>query len=134
MPVTMEMALRECGTLRILFAAGISLIGKMLGKRGWFYIVAGEKARSIDGPADYVLPPYNKYVVLGPKDPYGTTREIAEAVGHTVAIVDANDFGCNVLGIFPSSPLLSCLPQILRDNPLGQTNEQTPIGIIRKMT
>ena len=37
-PETMEMALRECGTLRILFAAFIGAIGKLFGKRGWFYI------------------------------------------------------------------------------------------------
>lgn len=48
-PETMEMALQECGTLRILFAAFCSVIGKLLGKKGWFYIVAGPKARGIDG-------------------------------------------------------------------------------------
>ena len=31
MPETMEMALRECGTLRILFAAGVSVITKAFG-------------------------------------------------------------------------------------------------------
>ena len=40
-PETMEMALQECGTPRILFAAFCSVIGKILGKKGWFYIVAG---------------------------------------------------------------------------------------------
>ena len=33
-PETMEMALRECGTMRILFAAGVSAVGKLFGKRG----------------------------------------------------------------------------------------------------
>jgi hypothetical protein len=37
MPETMEMALRECGRLRILFAAFISAVGKLFGVRGWFY-------------------------------------------------------------------------------------------------
>ena len=32
MPETMEMALRECGTIRILFAAFVSAIGKLIGK------------------------------------------------------------------------------------------------------
>ena len=50
-PETMEMALRECGTLRILFAAFCSVVGKIFGQRGWFYNVAGPKARGIDGPA-----------------------------------------------------------------------------------
>ena len=56
-PETMEMALQECGTLRILFAAFCSVIGKLLGKRGWFYIVAGPKARGIDGPTEGTIPP-----------------------------------------------------------------------------
>lgn len=42
MPETMEMALREVGSLRILFAAAISVIGKKIfRKKGWFYAVAG---------------------------------------------------------------------------------------------
>ena len=44
------MALQECGTLRILFAAFCSVIGKLFHQRGWFYIVAGPKARGIDVP------------------------------------------------------------------------------------
>ena len=43
-PETMEMALQECGTPRILFAAFCSVIGKILHQKGWFYIVAGPKA------------------------------------------------------------------------------------------
>ena len=39
MPETMECALRECGTIRILFAAAVSAVGKLFGIRGWFYII-----------------------------------------------------------------------------------------------
>ena len=73
-PETMEMALQECGTLRILFAAFCSVIGKLLGKRCWFYIVAGPKARGIDGPTEGTIPPYDHYVVLTPADPMGTSK------------------------------------------------------------
>lgn len=55
-PETMEMALQECGTPRILFAALCSVIGKILGKKGWFYLVAGPKARGIDGPTEGTIP------------------------------------------------------------------------------
>ena len=45
MPETMECALREVGLLRILFAAGVSVIGKkVFHKKGWFYSVAGYRA------------------------------------------------------------------------------------------
>ena len=50
MPETMEMALRECGTPRILFAAAVSAVTKLFGRRGDFYRIAGDKARAIDGP------------------------------------------------------------------------------------
>lgn len=131
MPETMEMALRECGTPRILFAAAISVIGKLFGKSGWFYIVAGDRARSIDGPCHYTLPPYNQYVVLGPKAPERTAAEIAEHIGINVAIIDANDLGCVILGSSKGAPSKETLCKILKDNPLGQTSEQTPMGIIR---
>ena len=35
-PETMEMAIRECGTFRILVAAAVSAVGKLFGIRGWF--------------------------------------------------------------------------------------------------
>ena len=89
-PETMEMALRECGTLRILFAAFCSVIGKLLRRKGWFYIVAGPKARGIDGPTEGTIPPYDHYVVLTPADPMGTSKKLAQALGHPVAIVDIN--------------------------------------------
>ncbi|MFR3992055.1 MAG: hypothetical protein ACLTY5_05725 [Angelakisella sp.] len=42
-PETMEMAIRECGTFRILVAAAVSAVGKLFGIRGWFYKVAGKR-------------------------------------------------------------------------------------------
>ena len=133
MPETMEMALRECGTWRILLAAACHCAGRVLGKRGWFYIVAGRKAASIDGPCSYTLPPYNQYVVLGPSRPDETARELAAALGVPVLIVDINDLGGNILG--SSEKLNKALySKILSDNPLGQSGQCTPCGIIRRKT
>ena len=131
-PETMEMALRECGVLRILFAAFCSVIGKLLGKKGWFYIVAGPKARGIDGPTHGTIPPYDHYVVLTPDDPPKVARELAAHLGHPVAIVDINDLGANILGFSEKEPSMHMLERILGDNPLGQSSESTPMGIIRK--
>ena len=131
-PETMEMALRECGTIRILFAAFCSVIGKLLGQKGWFYMVAGPKARGIDGPTEGTIPPYDHYVVLTPADPMGTSKRLAKALGHPVAIVDINDLGANILGFSEKEPTMDFLAQVLGDNPLGQSNECTPMGIIRK--
>ncbi len=131
-PETMEMALRECGTPRILFAAFCSVIGKILGKKGWFYLVAGAKARGIDGPTEGTIPPYDHYVVLTPDDPMGTARKLAQALGYPVAIVDINDLGANILGFSQKEPSMDFLARVLGDNPLGQGEECTPMGILRK--
>lgn len=131
-PETMEMALQECGILRILFAAFCSILGKIFGQKGWFYIVAGPKARGIDGPTEGTIPPYDHYVVLTPADPMGTARRLAQALGHPVAIVDINDLGANILGFSEKDPPMDRIAKILGDNPLGQSTECTPMGIIRK--
>lgn len=132
MPETMEMALQECGTARILFAAGISAIGKLLGKRGWFYKIAGEKARTIDGPCDCTLPPYNECVSLAPLNPDEVAKKVSDAISAAVIITDINDLGGNILGTSSASMDRELYVKILKDNPLGQSSEQTPMGIIRK--
>lgn len=131
-PETMEMALRECGTPKILLAAFVSAIGKLLGKRGWFYKVAGEKARAIDGPCDFTIPPYNEYVVLGPADPDRVAEEVSAATGFPTLITDINDLGGNILGAYPNTLERDKYVKILRDNPLGQKSQSTPMGIIRE--
>jgi len=128
----MEMALRECGVIRILFAAFISAIGKLFGVRGWFYKVAGYKAESIDGPTPYTLPPYNKYVVLGPDKPDEVAKSVSQRLGIDVAVVDINDLKGKILGVSRPDMDKGKLVKILRDNPLGQSGQQTPMGIIRK--
>jgi F420-0:gamma-glutamyl ligase len=133
MPETMEMALRECGTIRILFAAFISAIGKIFKKRGWFYKIAGYKARSIDGPCDYTIPPYNEYVVLAPDKPDETAKRISDVLGCKAAIVDMNDLEGDILGVSQADMDKVWLVRVLKDNPLGQGSEQTPMGIIRKL-
>jgi len=132
-PETMEMAIRECGTMRLLFAAACSAVGKLLGKRGWFYKIAGYKAESIDGPCSYTLPPYNQYVVLGPENPDKVAREVAEHIGFKTAIVDVNDLNATILGISHDDMDRDYIARILKDNPLGQSAQQTPMGIIREV-
>lgn len=134
MPETMEMALRECGIPRILFASAASAVTKIFGKRGVFYDIAGYKATSIDGPTPNTLPPYNQYVVLGPEKPDQVAKEISDSLGGIkVAVVDINDLAGAILGVSHKSIDKSLIVKILKDNPLGQDHEQTPLGIIRKI-
>jgi len=135
MPETMEMALRECGTLRILFAAGVSVITKAFGRRGDFYRIAGDKARAIDGPTKNTIPPYNQAVVLGPKNPREVALRLQKLLGGDldVAVVDINDIGGNILGSTLDKAGERRLVQILGDNPLGQATQSTPMGIVREV-
>lgn len=134
MPETMEMALQECGTMRILFAAGVSALGKLVGRKGDFYRVAGEKARAIDGPTEGTMPPFDTYVVLGPDKPKEVANRIKTLLDKDVivAIVDINDLGGNILATSEDIDH-DLLVDILKDNPLGQDDQGTPIGIIRKV-
>jgi F420-0:gamma-glutamyl ligase len=133
MPETMEMALRECGVPRILFAAAVSVVSKRLGRSGDFYRIAGPKARGIDGPTPKTIPPYNQQVVLTPARPTEMAGRIKRALGDVcdVLIVDINDFGGNVLGSTVPRKTHPLYARILRDNPLGQEHQSTPLGIIR---
>lgn len=134
MPETMEMALRECGTPRILAAAGISVISKALGRSGDFYRVAGERARAIDGPTEGTIPPYDESIVLGPEHPERVARDLKILLGNKaeVLIVDINDIGGNILGSTLDDELNDHWVAVLQDNPLGQGAQSTPMGILRK--
>ena len=131
-PWTMELALREAGVARILFGAILSAITKPFGIKGVFYRVVGKNINAIDGPCSYTLPPYNNYAKLGPSHPKRAAEEIARAVGHPVVIIDANDLGVNILGASDPKISNSFCQEVFRDNPLGQTNEQTPLCIVRR--
>ena len=111
----------------------VGFLGKLIGRKGDFYRIAGYKASSIDGPTPNTLPPYNRYVVLGPENPDKIARQISESVKAEVAIVDINDLGGNILGTSRETMDRKGLLGILKDNPLGQCSEQTPIGIIRRL-
>jgi len=129
-PATMQLAIEEVGVVRILAASVCGFIGKIFGVKGLFYIVAGSKARSIDGAVPYAIPPYNTHVSKGPLHADKVAQQIADKIATLVAIVDANDFGVNILGASKGVDK-KLVAKIIQDNPLGQSDEQTPIGIIR---
>lgn len=131
-PYTMELAIREAGLLRIILGAFFAVITKPFGFRGVFYKVVGKNINAIDGPCDYTLPPYNGYAKLGPKNPQDVAKKIAEYLGHDVVIIDANDLGVAILGKSNKNIPDKFYKDIFKDNPLGQSSEQTPLCILRK--
>ena len=131
-PWTMQLAIQEAGVSRILFAAILSAITKPFGLRGVFYKAVGKNINAIDGPCDYTIPPYNKYAKLGPANPNQVAKEIKEKLGVEIVIIDANDLGAEVLGKSTKDITDSFCIAVFKDNPLGQTDEQTPVCIVRK--
>lgn len=131
-PWTMELALRDVGTVRILLAALCSAVTKFFGMRGVFYKVAGVKARAIDGPCDCTIPPYNHYAKMAPARPNRTAEALARHIGCKVVIIDANDLNVEVLGRSSRTISAGFCRQVFGDNPLGQSAQQTPIAIVRK--
>lgn len=131
-PETMQLAIDEVGAPRILVAAVLSGITKPFGVHGLFYRIAGPQAAAIDGPTPYTIAPYNQAATLGPRDPNGAARAIAGRIGAPVAVIDANDAGCNVLGASPGLDR-RLVARLFADNPLGQASEQTPIAVVRRL-
>ena len=134
MPETMELCIREVGRVKVLWAAFCAAIGKLFGKHGVFYNICGMKARAIDGPCEYTLPPYNHYAKMAPDKPDEVAERLTKYLGVDVVIIDANDIGANVLGK-PRKDMPDEFPiQAFKDNPLDQCSQQTPIAIVRKVS
>jgi F420-0:gamma-glutamyl ligase len=136
LPQTMEMALRECGTPRILLATAVAAVTKAFGRHGDFYRVAGPKARGIDGPTSGTIPPYNSQVVLAPAHPNRVAAQLRAALRTPVhvLIVDMNDLGGNIIGSTLDRASTRTMERVLADNPLGQGHQSTPMGIIRAVS
>ena len=134
MPETMQCAIGECGCFRILLASAFGMLGKIFRQKGWFYHVAGYRAACIDGPCDYTIPPYNRCVILAPLAPDRVALNLSKRLNNVaVMIVDANDLGVRILGC--SGPIdRRRMSNLLRQNPLGQSAESTPMGILRAIS
>lgn len=132
-PATMQCAIDQAGLGRILLASLVGFAGKLVGRRGDFYRVAGMQAATIDAAHTSPVPPYDQCVLLGPEDPDGAARAIREATGCEAAVMDINDIGGSwVLGASDGidRPLLE---EVMRDNPMGQKDELTPVALVRRL-
>lgn len=131
-PYTMQLALEDVGIPRILLGCVAAALTKPFGVRGVFYKVCGKKAYAIDGPCDYTLPPYNKYAKKAPLKPNKVAREMKNKLGNEFIVLDANDLNVDILGKSSKNLDDKFLKALFKDNPLGQSSQQTPIAIVRK--
>lgn len=130
-PLKMQIAINLAGLPRILFASFIGGLGKLVMIRGLFYILAGHQISEIDGFYGEAFPEYANMGILGPKDSFKVCNDLKKKYGFSCAIVDINDLGREILGISDDiKEKGKKILDMLKDNPAGQGNQQTPIIII----
>ena len=131
-PQAMQLAIDEVGSWRILGGVAAAGIGRLIGRRGWFYLVAGRGLALFDDIAG-TLPPYDRHIVMGPKDPAGVVKRIKERIGADVAIADVNDIHCVDIMAYAGDLQEEAFRAALVDNPAGNDDQQTPIVILKRM-
>jgi F420-0:gamma-glutamyl ligase len=129
-PESLQLVIDEVGSWRVFYAAVMQVFGRFIGRRGMFYEVLGEAITAIDGYTG-TMPPYERAIVLAPREPDAVCECIASATGAGVAIVDANDLEkAKVLGA-SSGVDRTMVERALLDNPHGNGDEQTPIVVLK---
>lgn len=127
----MQMAIKEAGLPKILFCTLAGVLGKLRGKPGEFYRLAGRAVAVIDDCTG-TLPPFDKHVVMGPAHGDKLVAEIQQKTGLEAAIVDANDLGkVDVLHLSDKSRHQEVV-DALKPNPQGNAGEMTPLVLIQK--
>ncbi|MDP2741316.1 MAG: F420-0--gamma-glutamyl ligase [bacterium] len=132
-PLKMQLAINLAGLPRILFASFFGLLFKIFGITGMFYRLTGHQISEIDGFYGEAYSQYAEMGILGPKGCDLLCDNLKEKFSFSFAVADVNDLGGNILGA--SKELKGkekLLLKILKDNPAGQSNGQTPIVILRK--
>ena len=132
-PTSMQCAIDEVGHFRIILAAIVSFFGKLIGRKGDFYRIAGMQAALIDAAHTSPVPPYNSCVIKGPLDPEGVARRIRDEYGYETAIMDINDIGGSWVIGYSDKVEKKILETIMLDNPQGQGDELTPICLVRQI-
>lgn len=129
-PESLQLVIDEVGPWRVFYAAVLHVLGRLAGQRGMFYRVLGEAITAIDGYTG-TMPPYERAIVLAPREPDTVCTQIAQATGAQCAIVDANDLEkAKVLGA-SSGVNRANVERALLDNPHGNGDEQTPIVVLK---
>ncbi len=119
------------GKYRVLYAMIVGMLGKVIGKNGVFYNLAGRQAALItDVPG--TMPPLDKCLVYGPAHASQVAQEIKARLGcYGAAVADVNDLKRSLIVGTSEGLLAEELAKILIDNPFGNASQQTPIVIIK---
>ena len=129
-PESLQLVIDDAGAWKVFYAAAMHAVGRLSGKRGAFYEILGESITAIDGYTG-TLAPYERAIVLAPREPDAFAQSVCERTGIACAVVDANDLErAKVLGA-SACVARTCVANALLDNPHGNGDEQTPIVVLK---
>jgi hypothetical protein len=132
-PYKMQVAINLAGLPRILFASFMGGVGKLIGWPGLFYIFAGHAISRIDGFYGETFLQYAGIGILGCIKGNEVCESLSKRFGYSFVIADVNDLGANILGLsFDLKNKEKFILELLKDNPATQSNQQTPIVILRE--
>jgi F420-0:gamma-glutamyl ligase len=129
-PESVQLVIDDVGAWRVFSAAVMHAVARVFGKRGVFYEQLGEAIAAIDGYTG-TMPPYERAIVLAPRDPDGVSEAIAAVTGAGCAIVDANDLKKAKVLAASHGVDRAWVEEALLDNPHGNSDEQTPIVVLK---
>jgi len=127
----MQTLINISGPARVIISWLVGGICKSFGIKGMFYRLAGEQARLIDDITG-TTPPYDKSIVLGPKDTKSFCIKASKELQLNVAVVDVNDLGRVKILSTNNINNNTIIKRALSANPAGNANQQTPLVLIRK--
>ena len=128
----MQLAINEVGRFKVLLGAIAAAFGKAIGRSGDFYRVAGRELAKIDDIAG-TLPPFDGYIVLGPKNRRKSPIKYMKKIGVTTAIADINDLKCVDILAITGEISEEQIIGILQSNPLGNDDQQTPLVVLKRV-
>ena len=130
-PHGMQSLMNVEGKWRVAAALFAGFLGKIVGKSGLFYKWGGEQTALIDDVTG-TMPPFDKHIVYGPRDPEGVVARLKERLGCFGAVIaDVNDLKrSRIVGVTDGTKG-DLVAKLLIDNPFGNASQKTPICIIK---
>ena len=126
----MQLLIDKIGVMRITFSLILGFLFKCIGVKGIFYRLTGFESSLIDDISGTVVP-YDKSIVMGPINTKLFCDKLSKQLEVEVAVVDVNDLGGVKILASSNNSINNILKEILKVNPAGNSDEKTPIVLIR---
>ena len=128
----MQLLIDKIGVTRITFSLILGFLFKCIGIKGIFYRLTGFESSLIDDISGTVVP-YDKSIVMGPINTKLFCDKLSKQLEVEVAVVDVNDLGGVKILASSNNSINNILKEILKVNPAGNSDEKTPIVLIRNI-